>query len=367
LSQLSVGDEGLTNTTAHIYSSNSLRERGLRVYHFPNNGNYIYGIQSVIGYNSDGWKIHGLYAGAHRSTNTDGMYTYGVKAYAGRGSDGLNYAVMGKLVGDREGTGIFGCNSLYAEKTIDGDYAGYFRGDVVIEGNLEVDDGSSDIRLKKDIRTIEESVLDKLAQLQSIKFKLKHPSELEHPNDTSAIKEAEIGIDLERYNKDRIGLIAQELLATFPEVVREGHEGYLQVHYTQLIPILVKAVNEQQERIDKLESLLINAEKSQSIQGFNLSSDSDDSFEEGSAALQQNIPNPFSETTRISFNISEIRSQAMINVYDLQGQQKRTFQIKAPGTGEIVIPGSELSPGIYIYNLILDGKEIDSKRMILTE
>jgi hypothetical protein len=32
-----------------------------------------------------------------------------------------------------------------------------------------------------------------------------------------------------------------------------------------------------------------------------------------------------------------------------------------------IISGSEFSAGIYLYALIADGKEIDMKRMILTE
>ena len=31
------------------------------------------------------------------------------------------------------------------------------------------------------------------------------------------------------------------------------------------------------------------------------------------------------------------------------------------------INGSELQPGLYIYTLVADGKEVDTKRMILTE
>jgi hypothetical protein len=57
----------------------------------------------------------------------------------------------------------------------------------------------------------------------------------------------------------------------------------------------------------------------------------------------------------------------MINVYDLQGSQIRSYQIYQSGEGEITIPASELKPGIFIYNLIVDGAEVSSKRMIITE
>jgi len=37
------------------------------------------------------------------------------------------------------------------------------------------------------------------------------------------------------------------------------------------------------------------------------------------------------------------------------------------GPGEVIIPANELKPGIYIYNLIVDAKVVDTKQMILTE
>jgi hypothetical protein len=42
------------------------------------------------------------------------------------------------------------------------------------------------------------------------------------------------------------------------------------------------------------------------------------------------------------------------------------FEKLKKGKGEVIIQGSELKSGLYIYSLIVDGKEIDSKRMILT-
>jgi hypothetical protein len=57
----------------------------------------------------------------------------------------------------------------------------------------------------------------------------------------------------------------------------------------------------------------------------------------------------------------------MINLYDLQGKQVMSHSIYQNGIGEIIIPATELDPGIYIYNLIVDDYEVDSKKMILTD
>lgn len=82
--------------------------------------------------------------------------------------------------------------------------------------------------------------------------------------------------------------------------------------------------------------------------------------------LAQNSPNPFNESTRIAYYLAKITNKAMINVYDLNGLQIKTISINQTGSGSVTINASELRPGIYIYSLITDGVEVDSKRMILT-
>ena len=42
------------------------------------------------------------------------------------------------------------------------------------------------------------------------------------------------------------------------------------------------------------------------------------------------------------------------------------FALSERGGGSVSINGSELTAGIYLYALIADGKEVDVKRMILT-
>lgn len=54
-------------------------------------------------------------------------------------------------------------------------------------------------------------------------------------------------------------------------------------------------------------------------------------------------------------------------IYDMQGTQIRRIEIVDRGKSCVTLQGSELSAGMYIYSLIADGKEIDSKRMILTK
>ena len=85
------------------------------------------------------------------------------------------------------------------------------------------------------------------------------------------------------------------------------------------------------------------------------------------AELYSNIPNPFKEQTTISFFIPETAYGASIHIYNLQGKQIKQINIGERGNGSVIINGYELTPGMYMYTLIVDGKEIDTKKMILTE
>lgn len=51
-----------------------------------------------------------------------------------------------------------------------------------------------------------------------------------------------------------IGFLAQDLQQYYPELVRQGHDGYLQVNYAGMTPILTKAIQELDLKITNIES-----------------------------------------------------------------------------------------------------------------
>ena len=51
----------------------------------------------------------------------------------------------------------------------------------------------------------------------------------------------------------------------------------------------------------------------------------------------------------------------------LQGKQVMKLAVEGRGSTSVTVDGSTLAAGMYIYALIADGREIDSKRMILTD
>jgi len=83
--------------------------------------------------------------------------------------------------------------------------------------------------------------------------------------------------------------------------------------------------------------------------------------------LYQNNPNPFDEDTEIRFYIPAKSSTAMLYFYNMQGNQIKSIYLDQRGAGKETIHGSDLQPGMYMYTLIVEGQEIDTKRMILTD
>lgn len=171
----------------------------------------------------------------------------------------------------------------------------------------------------------------------------------------------------EEKKREKVGFIAQELEEIFPAAVYTLPDGKKAVAYSEIIPLLVEAIKELQNEIEEMKQSKIALTRS-------ITGDTDKQQEVSSlldekqeAKLYLNTPNPFKEQTTITFFLPETISQASIHIYNLQGKQMKQINIEEKGYGSVIINGYELTPGMYIYTLIVDGKEIDTKKMILTE
>jgi len=80
--------------------------------------------------------------------------------------------------------------------------------------------------------------------------------------------------------------------------------------------------------------------------------------------LNQNVPNPFAEQTSITYNIPVINSSAQISFYNTNGMMIKSVEIKTTGEGQLTVYANDLTNGIYSYTLIVDGKIIDTKKMV---
>ncbi len=85
--------------------------------------------------------------------------------------------------------------------------------------------------------------------------------------------------------------------------------------------------------------------------------------------LKQNYPNPFNPHTRINYELAITNYELVeIVVYNAAGQKVWSSQLTAHSsqlTGSILFDGSQFNSGIYYYSLVVDGKKMDTKSMIL--
>ena len=61
--------------------------------------------------------------------------------------------------------------------------------------------------------------------------------------------------------KQKIGLLAQEVQKVFPELVSEDNNGMLAVNYQALVPVLINALKELESETSSLESQMSEFEK----------------------------------------------------------------------------------------------------------
>ena len=82
--------------------------------------------------------------------------------------------------------------------------------------------------------------------------------------------------------------------------------------------------------------------------------------------LGENYPNPFNPTTTISFSL-EKAADVTLSVYNVKGRLVETLieGTLSPNFYNQVWNAEDSASGIYFYRLSVDGKEIDTKRMVL--
>lgn len=87
----------------------------------------------------------------------------------------------------------------------------------------------------------------------------------------------------------------------------------------------------------------------------------------GNASLAQNIPNPFSNTTAINYALPLKHNSARIVVTDKNGKRLKELDISGNGKGTVHLNVATLPAGTYNYALIIDGRSITSRQMILAK
>ena len=296
-------------------------------------------------------------------------------SYAVNGT-GHNVGIYGAHYGSANGTGIFGCVRYLPyllNDDLGGRYAGYFYGETYVNGNITATSfiSPSDESLKENISSIQDrkegSTLENLLKMNVVKYNYKHT---ETEEDILERKAADsLGVNLiPQSSVLHFGLLAQELQDIYPNLVVKGQDGYLGINYVELVPVLIRSIQELKAELDEVKgadnTMFMAPQKDMTSETSEISQTSN--FKLQNTKLFQNTPNPFSERTEIRFSLPDDAQNAYIYIFDMSGKMLRQIPVDS-SMQSVTINGYELSAGIYLYSLAVNGQEIDTKRMILSK
>lgn len=193
---------------------------------------------------------------------------------------------------------------------------------------------------------------------------------------------------------EKLGLLAQDLQQVLPEVVRDFEwqvdektgartkvpSDKLGVMYSDIIPVLIKGIQEQQvqitskdatiagqqNQIDELKNEISEIKTSLQACGITcFSSTEKSSSSQNENKLYQNAPNPANGSTVIAYSLMSDAKNAMIEIRNINGAVMKSFQLS--GSGSITVSALDLPAGSYQYSLSIDGRAVDTKQMIITK
>ena len=178
--------------------------------------------------------------------------------------------------------------------------------------------------------------------------------------------EAEESVDImgnQVLTKQHYGLDAEQLSEVYPDLVYENEDGTKSINYVEMVPLLVQAIKELSSELTELKGT-----SSKKVKGKKETTSIEEPIAEvDMVRMDQNKPNPFSESTVIKLNIPKDTKSATIFIYDLSGKQVKSIPISERGKTDITVYASDLTPGMYIYNLVVDGQVKVTRKMIVSE
>lgn len=212
---------------------------------------------------------------------------------------------------------------------------------------------ASDERLKQDIVDFTDG-LSVVNQIKPVKYRYNGKAGL--PQD-----------------KEYIGVVAQEVQKVAPYMVNSftyqdnagSEEEYLDFDATALTYILINAIKEQQEMLSEQQQKILALEsKLAALRGGSDTSSGAINLGNTSSRLSQNVPNPYSQSTEIRYQVAEEAHSAFIKIYGITGEEIETFDISGQVEGKVVLSPESIPMGTYIYQLWVDGQLKDSKKLV---
>jgi hypothetical protein len=155
-------------------------------------------------------------------------------------------------------------------------------------------------------------------------------------------------------NKDPYGLSYADFVVPLVKAVQElSQENDVHKKNNEILKSEINEINQQLSVIDK------------KLQGMSVQTQSNLSEIENpvDVKLEQNAPNPFTNTTIIKYAIPVSAVSSSIVINDSKGNLIKAIPLTAKGTGQVVVSADSFSSGIYFYSLMIDGIKVASKQM----
>jgi hypothetical protein len=339
----------------------------------------VYGAGGSYGVYASGssravWGHGGTY-GVYGDGSSYGVYgsggTYGV---LGSSSSSNSWGVFGQ---GRYGVGGAGSTyGIYGYSSTSTGWAGYFQGKVYSTGGYT----TSDQRLKQNIRDFT-SAMDIINKLKPKQYEFRQDGNYKLMNLPGGSHFGLIAQDVQKVLPNLVNDTKFETAMAQPQAteaaLQKAHElgktqtqseiiEFKTLNYTELIPVLIKGmqelsaindekdakINNLQKQIDELKVIVL---RSNSQTGTNTKI--------ANASLAQNAPNPFTNATTIKYTLPSKFTSAQILITDKNGKQLKQLNISGSSNGTLRVDASTLSSGTYNYSLVIYGKIITTKQM----
>jgi trimeric autotransporter adhesin len=244
---------------------------------------------------------------------------------------------------------------------------------------------ASDQRFKSSVKEDDVKGLEFIKLLRPVVYNFEAKKFTEHltAGMPDSVRKSHLDRDFSKVTAIRqTGFLAQEVEAAaeksgynFNGVHKpeSDHDTYGISYATFVVP-LVKAVQEQQQQIEKQDATIAAQQKQidelkamvQTLAGYEPSKATAVAVslsDKNTVVLNQNVPNPFAESTVISYNIPSGFSKAQMVFSTADGRAVKTVDLTV-AKGSLTVFAEDLSGGIYTYSLVVDGKTLDTKKMI---
>ena len=170
-----------------------------------------------------------------------------------------------------------------------------------------------------------------------------------------------------------VGVVAQDMQKIAPHTVGEfpyadsagRQEKYLDYDANAVVYMLVNAVKELNIQSQQKDAQILQLQ--QELAAIKKMLGTSDRSGDMGAHLGQNFPNPFTRSTVIPYFVPESCSSAQLKIYSLAGQEVYSAELIQRGDGRIEIPAQVLSAGNYVYQLVVEGRSVDSRKMLLSK